>query len=88
MTNTMKFYKELERYGLVKDSQFMLNIPLELLSEIIEKCEKDEKAQVPREEISDEEISDESDCYEFGSSIAFEEGAKWYREQLKQPKKY
>jgi hypothetical protein len=37
MTNTMKFYKELERYGLVKDSQFMLNIPLELLREIVDK---------------------------------------------------
>jgi hypothetical protein len=34
-------------------------------------------------EISDQEIEKVADDFEFGNSIAFEEGAKWYREQLK-----
>lgn len=33
--------------------------------------------------ISDEEIEKAADNFEFGNSISFEEGAKWYREQLK-----
>jgi hypothetical protein len=36
MTSILKFYKDLEKYGLIKDSQFILNIPLELLSEIFD----------------------------------------------------
>ena len=36
MTSILKFYKDLEKYGLIKDSQFILNIPLELLREIFD----------------------------------------------------
>jgi len=45
---------------------------------------KKEMEQLSQQEISDEEIEKVSDDYEFGNSIAFEEGAKWYREKLKQ----
>ena len=39
-----------------------------------------------QKEISDEEIEKASEDYEFKESIDFTEGAKWYREQLKQRK--
>ncbi len=45
MTSTMKFYKILEKYALIKDSQFILNIPLALLSELIEMAEEKEKTE-------------------------------------------
>jgi hypothetical protein len=45
---------------------------------------------LPQQEISDEEIALQAYKYEqyefYGAGTAFEQGAKWYREQLKQIK--
>jgi hypothetical protein len=158
MTSILKFYKDLEKYGLIKDSQFILNIPLELLREIFDDVKhlhkqeiidaynksfelrdkpystadkyyqetfvskgsdykyheqrrginvdsfdsvapKEEKyiVKVTEVELSQQEISDEEiekaaknsaiEQFEAGNSVytlAFQEGYKWYREQLKQ----
>ena len=46
MTAVLKFYKDLEKYGIIKDSQFVLNIPLELLREIFDKSEILHKQQI------------------------------------------
>jgi len=84
MTDVMKFYKEFEKYGLIKDSQFILNIPLALLSEIVEKF-----SQLPQQEISDEEIEKEAEEYSNSflnrgvAMSSFMRGCYWYREQLK-----
>ena len=37
-TAVLKFYKDLEKYALIKDSQFILNIPLQLLRELFEQA--------------------------------------------------
>lgn len=43
----MKFYKKLETYATIEKSQFILNIPLQLLHEIIENCENLEIRDIP-----------------------------------------
>ena len=45
-TAVLNFYKDLEKYALIKDSQFILNIPLELLREIFDKSEILHKHQI------------------------------------------
>ena len=89
MTAVLKFYKDLERYGLFKDSQFILNIPIELLNELVDKHQRNlsEKLTSSQTEISDEEIEKTTFGMGIASTIAttyFIEGATWYREQLKQ----
>ena len=113
MTSVQIFWKDLEKYGLVKDSQFILNIPLTLLEEIFDKAQEIHKnSEIPNltekptssqttsdkwkeyqdwlnevPEISDEEIEKGAeDWQEFRQGAgkeSFEQGAKWYREQLK-----
>ena len=61
----------------------------DLTKEIIDfmKKEKQLKAQLPKQEISDEEIEDIASKIGIASNIAnayWIDGAKWYREQLKQ----
>ena len=93
MTAVLKFYKDLERYGLFKDSQFILNIPIELLNELVDKHQRNlsEKLTSSQTEISDEEIDkkakeffpmNDSDV-EMTKKSMWKLGAKWYREQLK-----
>ena len=55
MTTVFKFYKDLEKYGIIKDSQFILNIPLELLKEIFDNSEIFHKQQIKRAFIDGEE---------------------------------
>ncbi|CAB4161998.1 hypothetical protein UFOVP778_21 [uncultured Caudovirales phage] len=97
MTPVQIFWKDLEKYGLIKDSQFILNIPLRLLEEIFDKAQEIHKnSEIPnlsekptscQTEISDEEIEKVSntlgDDYYASELIMWEKGAKWYREQLK-----
>ena len=95
MTPVQIFWKDLEKYGLIKDSQFILNIPLRLLEEIFDKAQEihknseipnlSEKPTSSQTEISDEEIRIESMARFRPVSYqeCFEDGAKWYREQLK-----
>lgn len=49
-----KFYKDLEKYGLFKDSQFILNIPLVLLTELFEEAIEMEKIDKLFHEANDE----------------------------------
>ncbi len=64
MTTIMMFFKDLERYGIYKDSQFVLSIPQELLRELLDRWQeiekKDNSPKVENKdsfgEISDEEI--------------------------------
>jgi hypothetical protein len=50
--------------------------------------ETNEMVELPQQEISDEEIALQAYKYEqyefYGAGTAFEQGAKWYREQLKE----
>jgi len=48
MTSIQKFWKDIEKYGLIKDSQFILNVPLILLEELFE-----ESMQTHKQEIRD-----------------------------------
>ena len=94
MTAILKFYKDLERYGLFKDSQFILNIPIELLNELVDKHQRNlsEKLTSSQTEISDEEIEKGAkEWYEKEgpykpSAIAIKTwgyAIQWYREQFK-----
>ena len=100
MTPVQKFWKDLEAYGLVKDSNFILNVPLRLLEEIFDEAQhfyyesnsvKPNLSEIPissKTEISDEEIEKFAD-EELGTirtdfDFGVIQGMKWYREQLKQ----
>lgn len=60
-----------------------INYLIELSLNKIEKSEKPINLTSSQTEISDEEIEKAASRLSGVSSIAFEEGAKWYREQLK-----
>jgi hypothetical protein len=97
-TSVQKFWKDLERYGLVKDSNFILNVPLQLLEEIFNKAqqfhnenyvtnsEKPNLLEMPTssQTISDEEIEEEiSKRYMHPTQdYAWRDACKWYREKL------
>jgi hypothetical protein len=54
MTTIMMFFKDLERYGIYKDSQFVLSIPQELLRELLDRWQEIEKKDnSPKEEKKD-----------------------------------
>jgi hypothetical protein len=90
MTPVQKFWKDLEAYGLVKDSNFILNVPLRLLEEIFDKAQhfyyesNSVKPNFSEIEISDEVIEAASPLGNPTLEDGFIRGAKWYREQLKQ----
>ena len=46
MKSLFGFYNDLEKYGLIKDSQFILNIPLTLIGELFEKWQEIERQQI------------------------------------------
>jgi hypothetical protein len=82
-----KYYNE--TYGSKGSDEFKTNLDRlpfpELVEEIAKYYEKVPiiEATSSQTEISDEEIEKESNRINGVYSIAFEEGAKWYREQLK-----
>jgi hypothetical protein len=89
MTSIEKFWKDLESYGLVKESNFILNVPLKLLEEIFDKGQQfyyetnSVKPNLSQIEISDEEIEEAAPLGNPTLEEGFIRGAKWYREQLK-----
>ena len=88
MTSIEWLKKELENYG----SPSHLNLDWSTFDELIEQAKKMHKQEVTNcnhLEISDVEIEEAADKYvaedEFNRLLKdFEEGAKWYREKLKQ----
>jgi hypothetical protein len=46
LTSIQKLWKDIEKYGVVKDSQFVLNVPLRLLEEIFEKATESHKEEI------------------------------------------
>jgi hypothetical protein len=46
MTSIQKFWKNLEKYGVIKDSQFVLNVPLRLLEEVFEQAQEMHKVEI------------------------------------------
>jgi hypothetical protein len=83
MTAVEWLVEQLKEYDFadIKDNEnYIIKIPAWVLAEKEEQAKQMEKDQT---EISDEEILKESNRIHGVSSIAFEEGAKWYREQIK-----
>ena len=63
-----------------------INAELEYLEEL--KQQLIPSVELPQQEISDEEIEKQAESIDSGiHRMFFKTGAKWYREQFKQPKK-